>query len=210
VRGAVAVVAAYLLGSISFSYYVVRWLRGRDVRSLGSGNPGATNVLRTTGKGAGITVLLLDVAKGMAAVALAQAVEAPQGAVYGAAAAAVAGHAFPVFLGFRGGKGVATGSGVMLLLAPLPTAFAALLFAAVVAATRYVALGSVAAALACAPLAYLCGRLGWTEPAAPGLLTTAAGIGALIAVRHGGNLRRLRAGTEGRLGDDVRGEGGDE
>jgi acyl phosphate:glycerol-3-phosphate acyltransferase len=210
VRGALAVVAAYLMGSISFSYYIVRWLRGRDVRSLGSGNPGATNVLRTTGKGAGATVLLPDVAKGMGAVALARAVEAPPGAVYGAAAAAVAGHVFPVFLGFRGGKGVATGSGVMLLLAPLPTALAALLFAGVVGVTRYVALGSVTAAVACAPLSYLCGRLGWTEPAPPALLTTAAGIGALIAVRHGDNLRRLRAGTEGRLGDDVRGEGRDE
>lgn len=207
-RGIVIVVLAYLLGSVSPSYLIVRRLQGRDVRSVGSGNAGATNVLRAAGRGAGLAVLLLDLGKGAAAVAVPQALEAPPAVVYLAAAAVVVGHVFPVYLGFRGGKGVATGVGAMLVLAPLAALGAIAVFAAVLVATRYVALGSVAGALSCAPLAWACGRLGWSEAAPPGLVVTAAGLGLLIAAKHHDNFARLRAGTEAKLGEDLAGEEG--
>lgn len=205
-KWAAVILGAYLLGSISPSYLLVRWLQGRDVRAVGSGNAGATNVLRAAGRGPGLLVFLLDLGKGMAAVAFPQALEAPPAVVYAAAVAVVLGHVFPVFLGFRGGKGVATGVGAMLVLLPLAGLLAMAVFVLVVAVTRYVALGSIAGALSCAPWAYLCSRLGWSDPAEPGLLATAGGLGLLIALKHADNLVRLRSGAEAKLGEDLRGE----
>src|SRR5262249_55669760 len=119
----VALVAgAYLLGSISWSYLLVWLLQGRDVRTVGSGNAGATNAMRAAGKGVGVAVLLLDVGKGVAAIEVARALEAPPPVVGAAAVAVVLGHVYPVFFGFRGGKGVATSAGAMGALAPLALA----------------------------------------------------------------------------------------
>ncbi|HEX5760895.1 MAG TPA: glycerol-3-phosphate 1-O-acyltransferase PlsY [Thermoanaerobaculia bacterium] len=197
---AALIAGAYLLGSISFSYLIVRALQGRDVRALGSGNAGATNVLRAAGKLPGVATLLLDIAKGAAAVLAARALAAPPPVVALCAAAVVLGHVFPLFLGFRGGKGVATAAGAMGALAPLAIVPTFLLLVLVVAGSRYVSLGSIAATLAF-PLFLLLGRAaGWI--AADGwVLGAAAAVAALIVWKHRSNLARLRAGSEPRLGD---------
>ncbi len=204
---AAAILGAYLLGSISWSYLIVRAAQGRDVRTVGSGNAGATNAMRAAGKGAGLAVLLLDAGKGAAAVAGARALGASP-AVVGAAAVAVAlGHVYPVFFGFRGGKGVATSAGAMGALAPLPLALALGVFAVVVAWKRYVSLGSIAAGVACPFLVLLCDRLDWQRYAGGGgaaPLAASAALGLLILHRHGANLARVRAGTEPRLGGRAR------
>src|SRR5512138_3196725 len=135
----------YVLGSISFAVLLVRLTTGKDIRTQGSGNAGATNVLRAHGKGLGIAVAALDVAKGALAVVLTRLVTPDPRAAAAAAFAAVLGHVFPLFYGFRGGKGVATTVGAFLALAPLPTLVCVGVFAAVVAITRYVSLGSVVA-----------------------------------------------------------------
>src|SRR5688572_11405613 len=133
---AFVLIAAYLLGSIPFSYLVARW-RGVDVRRAGSGNVGATNVMRTAGPAAGIAALVLDAAKGAGAAMLAQAAAARHAPDMsdvlpgGAAAAAVLGHVYPVWLGFRGGKGVSTGAGAFVPLAPLAAGLAVAIFAVV-------------------------------------------------------------------------------
>ncbi len=205
--GTMLIIGAYLLGSISFSLLIVRARRGFDLRDRGSGNAGASNVLRLAGKGPAAAVLLLDVAKGVVPVHIARGLDAP-GAVLGATAvAAVAGHIFPLYHGFRGGKGVATVTGALGSLAPLPACLALVVFAAVVAATRYISVASVAT-VACFPLLlYLCDRAGWA-PAAPLWLTlSAVTIAILIAAKHFGNFRRLAAGTEHRLGDAGAGRG---
>jgi glycerol-3-phosphate acyltransferase PlsY len=200
-RVVAVLLGAYLLGAIPWSYLIVRRVRGEDVRRLGSGNVGATNVLRTTGRAAGAAALALDLGKGAAAVALAEAVGTEPAVVAGAGFAAVVGHVFPVFLGFRGGKGVATGAGVLLALAPRALAVGLPLFVILVRATGFVAVGSVAAA-AVAPLAvYLLGRWGLAEPAEPAVVVAVSAIAALVVVRHGENLRRLLRGGEARLSD---------
>ncbi len=185
--GAALVLGAYLLGSISFSLLIVRARAGFDVRDRGSGNAGATNVLRLVGKGpAVVTLLLLDLAGG-------------------AALAAVAGHALPLFHGFRGGKGVATAAGALGCLAPGPAGLAALVFAVVIVATRYVSLGSVTAVASFPVLLYVCAAADWT-PTPPGwLLASSLAIAILIAARHRDNLRRLAAGTERRFGESEAG-----
>jgi glycerol-3-phosphate acyltransferase PlsY len=195
---------AYLLGSISFSLLVV-WLRDRvDVRTLGSGNPGATNVLRTAGRWPALVVLLLDVAKGIAPVELARRLGGSAEAQAGAALAAVLGHVFPVWFGFRGGKGVATGFGVFVALFPLAGALALAIFLVLVFATRIVSLGSIAAALSVPPVAWALGRLGWSAPPSGTTLGLAALVSAVVVWRHTANLRRLASGTERRLGESPR------
>ena len=141
---AAVLAAAYLLGSIPFSFLVAR-REGVDVRAVGSGNVGATNVMRNVGRAAGLLAFVLDFAKGSAATWLARATVG--GFVFPSVAAVVAvlGHMHPVWLRFRGGKGVATGAGAFLPIAPVPTVCALTLFAIVTAATRYVSVGSIAA-----------------------------------------------------------------
>jgi glycerol-3-phosphate acyltransferase PlsY len=183
----------YLLGSISFAVLLVRWKTGTDIRSQGSGNAGATNVLRSHGRGLGILVALLDVAKGAVAVLIVRLFTADPRAAAAAAFAAVLGHVFPLYYGFRGGKGVATAVGAFLALAPLPTALCVLVFVAVVALTRYVSVGSMVA-MTLLPLA--AGLL--RQPFAVVVASAAAAI--LIVFKHLENLKRLVAGEERRLG----------
>jgi glycerol-3-phosphate acyltransferase PlsY len=189
--GLIALLAAYLVGGIPFGFLLVKWKTGRDVRASGSGNIGATNVLRTTGKAAGVLTLLLDIAKGLFAVWLAGRLTA--GAVTwmaGSAVAVMLGHVFPVFLGFKGGKAVASFIGAYLYLVPLPMAAAVLVWTATVAITRYVSLGSILAA-GTFPLAV------WLI-AHPPLSVVLASIlsAAIIVARHKDNIERLRAGNE--------------
>ena len=183
-----AVVVAYLLGSIPVAWLVVRRAARLDIRRVGSGNVGAANALRATTPAIGLLVALADAAKGAVAVWLARRAQASDGAVALAAVAAVVGHVAPVWLGFRGGKGVATASGAFGVLAPIATAAAVIVFVAVVWSTRLVSLGSLAST------AVLVGTAAWREP----ILVTeaAAAVAAVIVLRHAANISRLRAGTE--------------
>jgi acyl phosphate:glycerol-3-phosphate acyltransferase len=187
----VAIACAYLVGAIPFGYLLVKWKTGSDVRSGGSGNIGATNVLRTTGRAAGIATLLLDIAKGYFAVWLASHLTGASPLWMSAAAVAVMlGHAFPVFLRFRGGKAVASFVGAYLCLTPLALLAVLALFVAIVAWSRYISLGSVVAA-GVFPLAV------WLiERPAPAVVLTAVFSGAFVIYRHRDNIRRLRTATE--------------
>jgi glycerol-3-phosphate acyltransferase PlsY len=185
---------AYLLGAIPFGYLLVKWTTGADVRAAGSGNIGATNVLRTSGRAAGVLTLLLDIAKGYLAVWIAGRLTAGDPMWMSAAALAVmAGHAYPVFLRFRGGKAVASFIGAFLCLTPLAMVCVLVVFAGVVAWSRQISLGSISAA-ATFPLAV------WIvqHPQYP-VFPTAVLAGAFIVYRHRANIRRLRSGTEHRF-----------
>ena len=190
------VIIAYLIGSVPFGYLVVRHRVGADIRETGSGGTGATNVSRRAGKAAGVFTLVLDALKGSIAVLLARVLlnDGP-GADWVIAAAAIAtivGHIFPVWLGFRGGKGVATGVGVFLILAPVALLCAGVLFLAIVFLTRYVSLGSIIAA-ATIPLFV------WLQTDLRPLLAAAI-VGALLIIfAHRGNIGRLARGTEARI-----------
>jgi acyl phosphate:glycerol-3-phosphate acyltransferase len=202
-RPMLILIIAYLLGSIPFGYILVRALAGADVRETGSGGTGATNVSRRAGKLAGIVTLLLDALKGALAAILARAFLTEDfGINWWVAASVVAvilGHCFPVWLGFRGGKGVATGVGAFLALAPLAVACAALVFILIVVGTRYVSLGSIAAA-ATLPLSIwiLSLYVRPTESFAP-LLTAALTGAAIIIFMHRANIGRLLSGTENKF-----------
>lgn len=185
---------AYLLGSISFAVLLVRLRSGRDIRSEGSGNAGATNVLRAHGKSLALAVAALDVAKGAVPVLLVRAVTADPKYAAAAAFAAVLGHVFPIFYGFRGGKGVATAVGAFAALAPLPLLVCLGIFIVVVALTRYVSLGSV---VSMALLPAVCGAV-FHSPRP--VVFAAAATAVLIVVKHRDNLRRLARGEERRLG----------
>jgi len=195
------VLGAYLLGSVSFSYLVVKLKEGMDVRTVGSGNAGATNVLRASGKGPAALVLLLDVIKGVLAVTVARALAAAPVVVGAAAVAVVLGHVFPVFLGFRGGKGVATSAGVLGALAPVAMFFSLLVFAVIVSWKRFVSLGSVAAAALFPLFAWSGQRLGWVRNEDPWLIAASAAIALIVVAKHRTNLRRLLDGVEPRLGE---------
>jgi len=201
---AAVLVGAYLLGSINWSYLIVRLFLGRDIRTLGSGNAGATNVLRTAGKGAGAAALVLDLGKGIVAVLGARALGAAAPVVAGAAVAVVLGHIYPIFFGFRGGKGVASAAGALGALAPLAFAGGLVVFAVIVAWRRYVSLGSVASAVSIPLFMALERSLGGTLHEGGWAIAAAAAIAVLIVVRHRANLVRLRAGTEHRLGEKKR------
>ncbi len=192
---------SYLLGSLSFSLIVVWVLRRVDLRTLGSGNAGATNVLRTSGRWPALVVLLLDIGKGIVPVQLVKRLGGSPELAGAAALATILGHVFPVYFGFRGGRGVATAFGAFLALFPFAGASAFVIFVTAVGLTRYVSVGSILASLAVMPLAWFYGRIGW-EPAPSAELFALAALAALVVVlRHASNIRRLLAGTERRLGE---------
>jgi glycerol-3-phosphate acyltransferase PlsY len=184
-------IAAYLIGGIPFGYLLVRWKTGQDVRKQGSGNIGATNVLRTQGRSLGVLTLLLDIAKGWLAVWLMSKYGNPAPLWTSLAALAViAGHAFPVYLRFQGGKAVASFVGAFAFLAPLPLLAITIIFVSVVAYTRFISLGSIIGAALFPVAVWMIDHPAWEYVAA------AAVGGAFIIWRHKGNIDRLRAGTE--------------
>ena len=217
-RSFVVIIIAYLLGSLPFGYLIVRATQGADVRDTGSGGTGATNVSRRAGKVAGALTLALDALKGAAAVWLAGCIidlpvgirigwtlefsEVPLDAscwIAAAGVAAIVGHMFPVWLAFRGGKGVATGVGVFLVLAPIAVGFALVVFLIIVGSTRYVSLGSIVAA-ASIPLFIWLQDL-FIRPVAALIPTmTAAAVGSILIIfAHRANIRRLVEGTENKF-----------
>ena len=201
---ALVVVISYLLGSIPTSDIAAR-LRGVNLRTVGSGNPGFTNVLRTLGPRAATPVLIVDVAKGVAAVLLvagtlgAGSSLGQTGISLVAGVAAVAGHIWPIFARFRGGKGVATACGVFAAMAPLATLAVVVLWLAVVVPTRYVSLGSIVAALFLPWAIWMeAGLRGTARPTA--LILTAGLVAVAVVLRHLSNIKRLLNGTENRFG----------
>jgi glycerol-3-phosphate acyltransferase PlsY len=186
---------AYLLGSIPFGYLLVRWQKGVDVRRTGSGSTGATNVMRNLGAIGFVATFILDVGKGVVAVLLASRLTSGNSRwIALASVAAILGHCFPVWLRFRGGKGVATGVGVFIALAPLQVALALLIFAAAVGMWRYISLGSIAGSAAFRLLVYL-----MKHPPMP-IVYGAAGSAMIIIATHHANIRRLLTGTESKVG----------
>ena len=196
---------AYLLGSIPFGYLIVRWQKGVDVRSTGSGSTGATNVMRNLGIMGFVATFILDVGKGIMAVLLASRLTSGDPRwIAASSVAAIVGHCFPVWLKFRGGKGVATGVGVFIALAPLQVALVLGIFAVVVAIWRYISLGSIVATAAFPVLVY-----GMKHPPLP-IVWGAAGGALIIISMHHANIRRLLNGTESKVGrkkSGVRGPG---
>jgi glycerol-3-phosphate acyltransferase PlsY len=187
--------ATYFLGSIPFGLILAKLFAGSDIRKSGSGNIGATNVARVAGPAAGIFTLILDAAKGSAAVWLAvRFTEHSSTAMTLAAVTALLGHCFPVWLKFKGGKGVATALGVFLMLAPMAALSALLVFIAVTLTWRYVSLGSVSAAAAMPLLVYFL----WAPGHAPPLVVDFGTLfaSALVIAKHDANLQRLVDGTE--------------
>lgn len=192
-----ALAAAYLVGSLPTGFLVARAFGLGDIRRHGSGNIGATNVLRTLGRGAAVLTLAGDIAKGYAAVWLGSRLAPGGDAAAACAVAAVAGNCWSIFLRFRGGKGVATGLGALLRLVPWAVGPAALVWVAITVSFRYVSLGSVLAAL-CVPLGAVLLGYPWTS------VVAAAVVGVVVIVRHRANISRLLAGNEPRLGGRLR------
>ena len=190
-----AVTLGYLVGSIPFAYLLSR-RQGIDLRRAGSGNVGASNVLRTTGVRAAVLAMMLDGVKGTLAVLMAQLLSAGPMATVATACASILGHVYPVWLRFRGGKGVATAAGAFALLAPEAMGIAAAVFLIAVIATRFISVGSIAGAITLVIVAVI------TD--VPGVVAIGATASTLIIVyRHRGNLTRLVAGTERRIGQRV-------
>jgi glycerol-3-phosphate acyltransferase PlsY len=186
-----ALAAAYLLGAIPFGYLLVKWKTGGDVRAAGSGNIGATNVLRTTGRIAGVATLLLDIGKGYLAVWIAgRLTENNVWWTSLAALAVMAGHAFPVFLRFKGGKAVASFVGAFLRLTPIPLAAVLVVFLITVAVTRHISAGSIVGAATFPFAVWLILHPQWPLVGA-GLIA-----GVFVVYRHQENIHRLHAGTE--------------
>ena len=198
---ALAVIVAYLLGSVPFAFLLSR-RRGIDLRVAGSGNVGATNVLRTSGVSAAVTAMVLDAVKGTIAVLVAQRLTTGAAGPVAAGLASIVGHVYPVWLRFHGGKGVATAAGAFAVLTPLALLVALAMFVATAWATRFISVGSIAAAVSLPVISAWIG--------APVATTAgAAAAAAIILHRHRGNLARVAAGTERRIGQRVRqAEGG--
>jgi acyl phosphate:glycerol-3-phosphate acyltransferase len=188
---AIVAVLAYLLGSIPFGLVITRAMGLGDLRTIGSGNIGATNVLRTGNKGAALATLLLDAGKGGIAVMIARAFVGPDAAQL-AALAAFLGHLFPVWLGFKGGKGVATFLGTLLALAWPVGLAACATWAATAAISRISSLSALVAAASGAVWAWAFGQ--------PQMIALIAILAALVIIRHHANIARIRAGTEPRIG----------
>ncbi len=190
---AVLAIAAYLIGAIPFGIVVARMLGGTDPRSKGSGNIGATNVARTSGKAAGALTLLLDVVKGaLPVIAVKYLFGYNDMGMAFIGLAAFSGHIFPVYLKFRGGKGVATASGVFLATIPVAFFIGAGVFFLIVMVTRYVSLGSVTSSLSVPIAAFLLGYDSW-------YVLLGAAVFVLISIKHVGNIQRLLSGTENRF-----------
>jgi len=203
-RALLIIVVAYLLGSIPVGYLIVRARGGVDVRKTGSGGTGATNVSRQAGKFAGVLTLLLDALKGSLAVLFAQWIVGGSSGtstclVAAAVVAVMIGHCFPVWLGFRGGKGVATGLGAFLVIAPIAVALAAVVFLCIVVLTRYVSLASITATALIPFFMWLETR--WTSSTVDLTARLSAGLAAaaLILFAHRANIARLVAGTESKF-----------
>jgi len=184
--------ACYLVSAVPFGYLLYKHTLGGDIRRQGSGNIGATNVLRSGGRAAGTATLLLDACKGALAVWLARWLIGEPRWVAAAAFVAVVAHCFPVYLGFKGGKGIATGCGAYGLLAPVPMALTLAVFLAVVLLSRMASVGSMCAALALVPLIW------WWQPEAALMISAAAAV-LLSLVRHRENIRRIFGGGEHRI-----------
>jgi acyl phosphate:glycerol-3-phosphate acyltransferase len=190
------IAAAYLLGAVPNGLLIAR-LKGVDLQKVGSGNIGATNVFRCVGKGWGVAAFVLDAVKGFVpAFVFPRLLDAapPEWLGLACGAAAVAGHNWPVWLKFKGGKGVSTSAGMLLGIAPAAVGIGFAVFAITVALTRWVSLGSILAAIA-VPTAYL----GLHGPANPLLGGTLVAMGLLVVAKHRANIRRLLAGTEPRI-----------
>jgi glycerol-3-phosphate acyltransferase PlsY len=205
-----AIALGYLLGAIPFGVVIARLAGGDDPRTVGSQRTGATNAVRALGPGWGLAVGLLDVAKGLVAAAAGAAIGAavglvPEWVAAGSCVAAVTGHIRSVFIGFRGGRGVATAAGGFLVLVPLALVIVIPIIGAVVAVTRYVSLASIVGAVS-APLVvallYLNGQASGAD------IVYSALVGGLIVVAHADNIARLRAGTERRVGEPRPGDPG--
>ncbi len=190
-------VAAYLIGAIPVGFLVARAAGGTDIRRAGSGNIGATNVLRTLGRGPAVLTLVGDIVKGCLAVAAARAIGTEAWSAAGGAVAAVAGNCWPLFLAFRGGKGMATGLGAFLAVVPWAVAPAAVLWLVVTSLSRYVSLASI---LSCVSLPLAAALLGYPRHS----VVAAALVALIIMWRHRENIARLASGTEHRLGDRAR------
>ncbi len=200
-----ALTLAYFLGSIPFGHLIVKLKTGQDVRASGSGATGATNVLRTAGKTLGILTFALDIVKGFVAVLAARWLTGVGGGtttwiVAGAAILAIVGHIFPVWLGFKAGKGVATGLGVFLAIAPVAALCAFVLFILIVAKTRYISLGSIVGTVVMIPL--ILWWHGWVWPSSylTQMLVAITVVVAVIVFKHSDNIKRLMAGTENKFG----------
>lgn len=181
---------AYLMGGLPFGYWLVRLSRGQDIRTMGSGNIGATNVFRSSGRGAGVLVLLLDICKGFLAVWLTALLTHGNLLALGWGAVAVMlGHCYPVFLHFRGGKAVACFIGAFLYIAPLALACSAVVFILAVALSKYISLGSIAGALVF-PLAV------WLVGPRPFIFSASIAAAVIIIYRHKANIERLINGSE--------------
>ncbi len=184
-------ILAYLLGSIPFGYLLVRWTTGRDVRAAGSGNIGATNVFRTTGRGIGLLTLFLDALKAYVAVLVVARLTGGSEIWTSAAAVAVLlGHVFPVFLHFQGGKAVASFAGAYLYLAPLALAAIFIVFVITVWRTKYISMGSVVCAITFPLAVWIIVRPHWP------LVVASILSSALVLWRHRANIQRLREGVE--------------
>jgi glycerol-3-phosphate acyltransferase PlsY len=188
-----AIATAYLIGSIPFALILARRWGARDLHRIGSGNIGAANVLRASGTTAGVLVAVLDISKGAAGVFVASRMSQSGSAPALAGLAAVVGHIYPVWLRFRGGKGVATACGVFSVLAPQAMALSAVVFFGAVWATRFISVGSVIGSLLLPPIA-------WATGSPPSVVVSACAAATLIVFRHRSNLSRVRLGTERRVG----------
>jgi len=204
-------VAAYLLGSIPTGYLLVRLFCHQDIRQVGSGNIGATNVLRSSGKGLGALTFLLDMVKGSSAVGLGALLGAlllpqcpPQNIEALAALIAVLGHMFPIWLKFHGGKGVATGFGVFLVAAPWAALAAIALFAVVLLLSRYVSLASILGSASFPLFAWLFNRMQGRNDQQPFFSAVEVAVALLIIAKHHQNIRRLIRGDESRLASKKR------
>jgi glycerol-3-phosphate acyltransferase PlsY len=199
-----ALVVSYLLGSIPISVWLGKAIRGIDIREHGSGNAGATNALRVLGLKAGLLVMALDMTKGLVAVLLVSRIAEPSSAVdidvtrVLTGGCAIMGHIFSIFLGFRGGKGVGTGAGVLFALAPIVTLCALILWAIIVAVTRYVSVASMAAAV-CVPALMALQKLAFGNDPGRALMSLGVVLALVVLISHHANARRLLAGRENKI-----------